>query len=141
MVDKKVEFGKITEKDLDVPDEDSDNLGMLDSSLQVDEGASFGISFSGESGNAEVVEEVPEKTKEELPGNTIPEVSEDIKAEEAESRLIHQLVIEKHVLEVDKADSADFDIQEFLEDIGKPSYLKKIQNLTSDDTGLIAFYF
>jgi hypothetical protein len=112
-VDQKVEFEEITERDLDVPDEDSDNLGMLDSSLQK-EGKSVGVSFSDESGYAEVVEEVPEKIKEE--DLEIPfEVSEDIKAEA--EQIASSEVIEKNVLEVDKADSADFDIQEFLEEL------------------------
>ncbi len=117
-VDQKVEFEEITERDLDVTDEDSDKLGMLDSSLQKD-GKSVGVSFSDESGYAEVVEEVPEKIKEE--DLEIPfEVSEDIKAEaaeEEEEQIASSEVIEKNVLEVDKADSADFDIQEFLEEL------------------------
>ncbi len=74
------------------------------------------ISFSDESANTEVVEEVSVKTKEE--GLDIPsEVSEDIKAE-GEEQIASSEVIEENVLEVDEGDSADFDIQEFLEELG-----------------------
>ena len=114
-VGKKVELEEITEKDLTAPDEDSDNLGKLDSSLQV-EGTSVGISFSDESDNTEVVAKVPEKTKEddlEMPS----EVKEDLKAEK-EQPIVSSEVIEKNVLELDEADSADFSIQEFLEELG-----------------------
>jgi hypothetical protein len=113
-VGKKVKSGKITERDLAAPDEDSDNLGKLDSSLQM-EGTSVGISLSDESGNTEVVAEVPEKAKEgdlEIPS----EAKEDIKAEEGKP-IASSEVIEKNVLELDEADSADFDIKEFLEEL------------------------
>ena len=84
--------------------------------LKMEEGASVGISFSDESANTEVVEEVSVKTKEE--GLDIPsEVSEDIKAE-GEEQIASSEVIEGNVLEVDEGDSADFDIQEFLEELG-----------------------
>jgi hypothetical protein len=67
-------------------------------------------------GNKEVVAKVPEKTKEE--DLEIPsEVKEDIKTEE-EKPIASSEVIEKNVLELDEADSADFDIQEFLEELG-----------------------
>jgi len=114
-VGKKVELEEITEKDLTAPDEDSDNLGKLDSSLQM-EGTSVGTSFSDESDNTEVVAKVPEKTKEddlEIPS----EVKEDLKAEK-EQPIVSSEVIEKNVLELDEADSADFSIQEFLEELG-----------------------
>lgn len=114
-VDKKVEFGEKTERDLDVPDEDSDNLGTLASSLQKEE-ESVVIPFPDESANTEVAEEVSVKTKED--GLDIPsEVSEDIKAE-GEEQIASSEVIEENVLEVDEGDSADFDIQEFLEELG-----------------------
>ena len=67
-------------------------------------------------GNTEVVAKVPKKTKEE--DLEIPsEVKEDIKTEE-EKPIASSEVIEKNVLELDEADSADFGIQEFLEELG-----------------------
>ena len=67
-------------------------------------------------GNTEVVAKVPEKTKEE--DLEIPsEVKEDIKTEE-EKPIASSEVLEKNVLELDEADSADFGIQEFLEELG-----------------------
>ncbi len=67
-------------------------------------------------GNTEVVAKVPEKSKEE--DLEIPsEVKEDIKTEE-EKPIASSEVIEKNVLELNEADSADFDIQEFLEELG-----------------------
>jgi len=67
-------------------------------------------------GNTEVVAQVPEKTKEE--DLEIPsEVKEGIKTEE-EKPIASSEVIEKNVLELGEADSADFDIQEFLEELG-----------------------
>lgn len=58
---------------------------------------------------------VPEKTKRE--DLEIPsEVSEDIKAERG-GPIVSLETIEKNVLEVDKVDSADFDIHEFLEEL------------------------
>ena len=42
---------------------------------------------------------------------------EEIKEEESEEPIASSEVIEENVLEVDKADSADFDIQEFLEEL------------------------
>jgi hypothetical protein len=63
-----------------------------------------------------VVAKAPEKTKKE--DREMPsEVKEDIKVEE-EKPIISSEVIEKNVLELDEADSADFDIQEFLEELG-----------------------
>ncbi len=67
-------------------------------------------------GNTEVVAKVPEKSKEE--DLEIPsEVKEDIKTEE-EKPIASSEVIEKNVSVLDEADSADFDIQEFLEELG-----------------------
>jgi hypothetical protein len=112
VVEKKVEFEEITERGLEVSDEDSDILGRLDSSSQ---GSSAGISFPAESGDAEEVAEVPEKTKKEdldIPSG----VKEDINAEEGE-QVASSEVTEENVLAVDDGDTADFDIQEFLEEL------------------------
>ncbi len=110
VVDKKIEFEEVTERDIEVPDEDGDIMGRLDSALQ---GASVGISFSDKSGDTAEVAEVPEKAKEE--GLEVPfEAKEDVKAEPT----VSLEAIEKNVLEVDEGDSADFDIQEFLEELG-----------------------
>ena len=80
---------------------------------------SIGISLPDESSvNEDVVEELPEKITEELQEEASgpPEVDEGEKIEKEEP-IASSEVKEKNVLAVDEGDTADFDIQEFLEEI------------------------
>jgi hypothetical protein len=90
---------------------ESDDLDILDF-LKED---SIGISLPDESSANGEIAELPEEIKEEF--LEIPsEVSEDEKVEKKEP-IASSEVKEKNVLEVDEGDSADFDIQEFLEEL------------------------
>jgi hypothetical protein len=90
---------------------ESDDLDILDF-LKED---SIGISLPDESSANGEIAELPEEIKEEF--LEIPsEVNEDEKVEKEEP-IASSKVKEKNVLEVDEGDSADFDIQEFLEEL------------------------
>ncbi len=113
-VDKKIEFEEIIERDLDAPSEDSGILGRLASSLQMG-GTSVGISSPDESGDTEVIKEVPEKTKEE-DWEIISEAKEDdIKAVEEEPIILPEK-IEKNNSEEIAGESDDLDILDFLKE-------------------------
>jgi len=86
-------------------------LEKQDDSLRTEE-APVNASFSDESEAAVEEGVVPEEESEELPS----EDKADVKLE-SEEPIASSEVIEENVLEVDKADSADFDIQEFLEEL------------------------
>ena len=76
---------------------------------------SIGISLPDESSANGEIAELPEEIKEEF--LEIPsEVNEDEKVEKEEP-IASSEVKEKNALEVDEGDSADFDIQEFLEEL------------------------
>jgi hypothetical protein len=94
---------------------ESEDLDILDF-LKED---SIGISLPDESSvNEEMVEELPEEITEEPKEETFEssEVNEGETVEEEES-IDSSGINEENVLEVDEGDTADFDIQEFLEEI------------------------
>ncbi len=113
VVAKKVESEEITERNLATPDEDSDILEELASSLEM-EGSSLGFSFPDQSGDTEEVAEVPVKTKEE-DMEISSEVKEDITAEE-EGQIASAEKIEKSRSGEMEGESDDLDILDFLKE-------------------------